>query len=51
MDQISALPFTPTSFQRLLNEHKLAGSRCLSCGSLHLPPRPICSNCRSTLLE
>lgn len=37
--------FNNDSFQTYLGEHKLMGSRCASCGALHLPPRPLCSNC------
>jgi uncharacterized OB-fold protein len=34
-----------TSFQEFLGEHKLMGSRCCSCGALHLPPRALCPAC------
>ena len=37
--------FTNTAFQRRLDEDKLAGTRCQSCGALHLPPHPLCPNC------
>jgi uncharacterized OB-fold protein len=37
--------FTHNSFQTYLGEHKLMGSRCASCNSLYVPPRPLCSNC------
>jgi len=39
--------FNHTSFQAHLNEHKLLGVRCESCGALFLPPRPLCTNCYS----
>ena len=39
--------FTNTIFQQHLDNRILAGSRCQSCDSLHLPPRPLCSNCYS----
>jgi uncharacterized OB-fold protein len=39
--------FINTTFQRHLDNEKLAGSRCRSCGSIHLPPRPFCSDCYS----
>jgi uncharacterized protein len=51
MDQSTALPFTPAAFQRCLSEHKLMGARCTDCGCLHLPPRTICSNCRSSSMK
>ena len=38
------------AYQQFLNEHKLMGSRCVSCSSLYLPPRPLCPNCHSESL-
>ena len=43
--------FTSASFYAYLDEHKLMGTRCQSCGALHLPPRPICTACHSQDLE
>jgi uncharacterized OB-fold protein len=37
--------FTAAAFQAHLNDQKLMGSRCQSCGSLHLPPRALCPDC------
>jgi uncharacterized OB-fold protein len=37
--------FTGTSFYQFLGENRLMGSRCQSCGVLHLPPRAICPAC------
>ncbi len=37
--------FTNDSFQTYLSEHKLMGSRCESCNTLYVPPRPMCANC------
>lgn len=34
-------PFTHTSFQQFLNEHRLMGSRSRSTGEIFLPPRPL----------
>jgi uncharacterized OB-fold protein len=39
--------FNHTSFQAHLNQHKLMGSRCKSCGTLYLPPRQMCTECYS----
>jgi uncharacterized OB-fold protein len=33
------------SFDAFLREGKLVGTRCRSCGTLHVPPRPICPAC------
>jgi uncharacterized OB-fold protein len=37
--------FTGSSFYQFLGEKKLMGSRCQSCGALHVPPRAICPAC------
>ena len=37
--------FTGTSFYQFLDEEKLMGARCGSCGALHLPPRALCPDC------
>ncbi len=39
--------FDATSFYEFLGEHRLMGSRCRSCGALHVPPRPLCPACYS----
>jgi hypothetical protein len=38
---------TGEAFYQYLAEHKLMGSRCQSCGALHLPPRSLCPACYS----
>jgi uncharacterized OB-fold protein len=37
--------FTGTSFYQFLEENRLMGSRCRSCGALHVPPRALCPAC------
>ena len=44
-------PFNDISYERFLNEDRLMGSRCRKCGSLFLPPRPICTKCHSSEME
>jgi uncharacterized OB-fold protein len=39
--------FSNTAYQQFLNEHRLMGARCQSCGALYLPPRPMCPRCFS----
>ena len=39
--------FTPASFYRQLAEGRLMASRCKACGSVYLPPRPLCPHCAS----
>ncbi len=36
---------TSASFHEFLAEGRLMGTKCRSCGRLHLPPRPICPAC------
>lgn len=38
-------PFTIEQFYKFLTQQKIMAGRCLKCGKLHLPPRPICDNC------
>jgi uncharacterized OB-fold protein len=43
--------FNDVSFEAFLEEEKLMGSRCTSCGKLFVPPRPICIECSGTDME
>lgn len=43
--------FTSTAFYQSLGQSKLMGTVCKSCGELHLPPRPICTHCKSSNME
>ena len=45
MSEISQRPFSAESFNQFLSEKKLMGSRCQSCGALHVPPRALCPAC------
>ncbi|MFA4916278.1 MAG: Zn-ribbon domain-containing OB-fold protein [Syntrophales bacterium] len=44
-------PFSDVSYNQFLNEDKLMGCRCKSCGTLYLPPRSICIGCYSSNME
>ena len=48
---MAARAFNGTSFYEFLTENKLMGSRCRSCGALHLPPRALCPDCYSDEME
>lgn len=48
---MSELPFTVESFYRMLGEKKLMAAKCLSCGRILLPPRPVCPNCYGTEMK
>jgi uncharacterized OB-fold protein len=38
-------PFTIEQFYKFLDQQKLMAGKCLNCGKIHLPPRPLCDNC------
>ncbi len=40
--------FCVESFYKFVGEGKIMAARCNKCGTLHLPPKPICTNCFST---
>jgi uncharacterized OB-fold protein len=44
---MNQMDFTRASFQKYLDQKKLMGARCQSCGNLFLPPRPLCTKCFS----
>jgi hypothetical protein len=44
-------PFTIEQFYKNVNQGKLFGARCVKCGKLHLPPRPLCDACFSKEFE
>lgn len=46
MDEASR-PFTIESFYSFVKEKKLMSAKCNNCGRTSLPPRPMCTNCRS----
>ncbi len=40
-------PFTIEQFYKFLNQGKLMAGKCVKCGKIHLPPRPLCDVCYS----
>jgi hypothetical protein len=44
-------PFTIEQFYKFLKQQKLMAGKCLKCGKIHLPPRPLCDNCFSQEFE
>ncbi len=38
-------PFTIEQFYKFLSQEKLMAGKCLKCGKIHLPPRPLCDQC------
>ena len=43
--------FTISSFYKYANEKRLMAAKCSECGTVLLPPKPMCTNCLSTNLE
>jgi hypothetical protein len=43
--------FTIDQFYKFLMQGKLMAGKCLKCGKIHLPPRPLCDNCYGTQFE
>jgi uncharacterized protein len=41
-------PFTIEQFYKFLSQAKLMAGKCVKCGKIHLPPRPMCDNCFGT---
>ena len=37
--------FTSKNYADSLAEGKIRGSKCVKCGTLNLPPRPVCPEC------
>ena len=48
---MSERQMTGEAFYQHLAEEKLMGSRCQSCGALHLPPRALCPACFGDEME
>ena len=43
--------FTISSFYEFVNEKRLMAAKCNDCGTVFLPPKPMCTNCFSTNLK
>ncbi len=39
--------FYSAAYNRFITEGKLMGSKCQKCGSMYVPPRPICPKCHA----
>ena len=44
-------PFTISSFYKFVSEKKLMAAKCNECGTIFLPPKPMCTRCLSTNLK
>ena len=45
------LPFTISSFYKFVSEKRLMAAKCNECGTVFLPPKPMCTKCLSTNLK
>jgi len=45
------LPFTISSFYKFVSEKRLMAAKCNECGTVLLPPKPMCTECLSTNLK
>jgi uncharacterized OB-fold protein len=43
--------FTVSSFYEFVNEKRLMAAKCKECGTLLLPPKPMCTHCLSINLK
>jgi len=44
-------PFTVSSFYKFVSEKRLMAAKCNECGTVLLPPKPMCTKCLSTNLK
>ncbi|MCD6445208.1 Zn-ribbon domain-containing OB-fold protein [Candidatus Bathyarchaeota archaeon] len=44
-------PFTIEQFYKYISQGKLMGGKCKKCGTIYLPPRPVCTKCHSKDFE
>ena len=48
---VETFPFTIEQFYKFVSERKLMAAKCKKCGTMLLPPRPMCMKCFSSDLE
>jgi scaffold protein (connect acetoacetyl-CoA thiolase and HMG-CoA synthase) len=44
-------PISDIAYNQFLQEEKLMGSKCEQCGTVYVPPRPICVECRASDMQ
>ena len=44
-------PFTVSNFYKFVSEKRLMAAKCNECGTVLLPPKPMCTKCLSTNLQ
>lgn len=48
---MSEMAITTAAYEQFLNDKKIMASKCMKCGVVHFPPRPICPACSGTEME
>ena len=48
---MSEITITAAVYEQFLAEKKIMAAKCTECGTVHLPPRPICPDCNGETLE
>ncbi|MGD2066039.1 MAG: Zn-ribbon domain-containing OB-fold protein, partial [Candidatus Bathyarchaeota archaeon] len=43
--------FTISSFYKFTGKKRLMAAKCIECGTMMLPPKPMCTKCLSTSLK
>lgn len=51
MKMAETFPFTIEQFYKFVSERKLRAAKCKKCGTMLLPPRPMCTKCFSSDME
>jgi len=51
MKMAEKYPFTIEQFYKFVSERRLMAAKCKKCGTMLLPPRPMCTKCFSSDLE
>lgn len=51
MKMAETFPFTIEQFYKFVSERKLMAAKCKKCGTMLLPPRPMCTKCFSSDME
>ena len=44
-------PISDIAYNQFLQEEKLMGSKCEQCGTVYVPPRPICVECSKSDMQ
>jgi len=51
LSRVAENEFYSAAYDRFISQGKLMGSKCQKCGSIYVPPRPICPKCHASEME